>query len=215
MRTVVGIPTLGESELLAPLVDELVRQGGFDELLILHDRNRAGEGSFYSLWNQLWEYAKYSVGEATILYEPSNLVLLNDDIRIPKNFVERLCGALRSRDDAWLTYPDYMLAVEHDGNVPFSLTPTLGTYRQGGWWGCAGALRAELLNDPLPPIDENFVIWAGDDDLVHQIHLHGGKTYRVEGLALEHAASTTFAKHPELQAPGWADLERFQQKYHS
>lgn len=212
--TLVAIPTLGESELLSPLVDELVRQGGFDELLIMNDHEREEDASFYSLWNRAWLVA---AREALYLDSAfaANLVLLNDDIRIPANFVTRLCAALRSRDDAWLTYPDYMLAVEHDGNVPFSLTPTLGTYRQGGMWGCAFALRAELLNDPLPPIDESFVIWAGDDDLVKQIELHGGKTYRVEGLALEHAASTTFARHPELQAPGWADLERFQKKYHS
>ena len=218
VRTVVGIPTLGESELLGPLVDELVRQGGFDDLLIMDDRNRAGLGSFYSTWNRSWRYAAHKISEfdsTPIVCDPANLVLLNDDIVIPKRFVERLCDALRSREDAWLTYPDYTLAIEQDGNVPFRLTPTLGTYRQGGRWGAAFALRAELLNDPLPSIDETYKIWAGDDMLVEEIRLHGGKTYRVEGLALEHAASTTFSKHPELQAPGWEDLERFQKKYHS
>jgi len=228
--TIVAIPTLFESPLIGTLLDELVStccsDDVIDEVIVMN--NRADRESlaamypgvrewsmpgvpFHRMWNHAWAHAK--VWSTVTGRQPVNLVLLNDDVRIPHHFVLRLCEALRSRDDCWCAYPDYRLALASDGCCPAQLVPTKGTYKDGGLWGCAFALRGELMNNPLPPFDEQFEIWCGDDDLVKQIELAGKKVCRVEGLALEHVASTTFGQHPELGGKGWADVERFRAKY--
>lgn len=256
--TTVAIPTLGESPHLPKLLDDLLEQGGFDELIVMDDREDAqpieflntpnvriwsralnpGE-SFYEWWNRAWSHAMRKALRHDV---PSQVVLLNDDIEIPEDFVGRLVWALRSEDDVWCAYPDWRLALEHDDladqiawdktnsnpindmrraarsgmPAPFTaprLTQTHGTYKHGGMWGCAFALRAEILDNPLPSIDTQFKIWCGDDDLVKQIELAGKKVCRVEGLALKHHASTTWLQHPELHQMSWDDVERFKAKY--
>lgn len=231
MKTLVAIPTLCESDLFIPLVDELLEQDEFDQLLIFDDRRDCAVGaeigflkdsrvlvlptggirnhsdSFYELWNAAIRRAGRLDGRA-------NVVLLNDDIKIPKHFISRLTEALREDDDAWCTYPNYNMPIPNDRGCEHRLIPTRGTLRNGGLWGCAFALRAELYRDgELPLISEQFRIWCGDDDLVKQIDLAGKKVCRVDDLALEHHASTTFQKHPELHAIGWEDVERFKAKY--
>lgn len=236
--TTVAIPTLGESPYLQQLLDDLLEQEGFDELIVMDDRpievavamdflhqprvaiwhrSRWEGRGFYATWNEAWHHAARRGAQFNCA---SQVVLLNDDISIPPYFVERLVKALRSDDDCWCAYPDWRLGLHSDDVArfvdqikPVVLTPTQGTYKHGGMWGCAFALKAEILNDPLPPIDEQFAIWAGDDDLVKQIDLAGKKTCRVEGLALEHHASTTWNQHPELHDVGWADVEKFKAKY--
>lgn len=225
--TLVAIPTRCESDLLMPLIDELLEQDEFDKLLIYDDRVAPPSEShvaflkdprvavvrilervsFYELWNS-------AIRRAGRLNGRANVVLLNDDIKIPKHFISRLTEALREDDDVWCAYPNYNMPVANDGGCEHRLVPTRGTMKQGGLWGCAFALRAELYRHrDLPMIDEKFRIWCGDDDIVKQIDLAGKKVCRVDDLALEHIASTTFQKHPELHAIGWEDVERFKIKY--
>jgi GT2 family glycosyltransferase len=230
MWTTVAIPTLGESELLGPLVRDLIDQGGYDSLIVMDNRPpgeanialvpdpclnnglafemRYPEMSLHQMWNWAWRQCMSKSCTA-------NLVLLNDDIRIPPEFVTRLVAALRSNDDVWCAYPNYRRVLADDDPADTTLTPTRDTYRRGGLWGCAFALRAELLNNPLPPIDDQFVIWCGDDDLVKQIDLAGKRVCRVNGLALEHEMSTTVMRRPHLYEIGWQDIERFKAKYGS
>lgn len=235
----VAIPTIGQSHLLGPLVDDLLADGGVDELIIMdntpdsrlqwtkHERLTLvrcpqSKWGIHQMWNWAWRWAKRDW--------PTNLCLLNDDIKIPYNMVTRLASSLRGGDDdVWCVYPNYTLPLELDGEPygpdttvpereghPFygQVEQTHGTYKDGGMWGCAFMLRAELLHNPLPPIDEQFVWWCGDDDLVAQIELHGGKVCRVNDIALEHPEPGMSQKtRPELHEIGWADLKRFRTKY--
>jgi len=228
MWTTVAIPTLGESALLGPLISDLVDQGGYDSLIVMDNRPsreehitpvldrgahearliemHCPEMSFHQMWNWAWR-------QCCDQDDIGNLILLNDDIRIPSGFVTRLVAALRSADDVWCVYPNYTRALVDDAPGDSTLTPTTGTFRRGGLWGCAFAVRAELLDNPLRPIDDQFVIWCGDDDLVKQIELAGKKVCRANGLALEHEMSTTMSKRPQLYEIGWRDIERFKAKY--
>lgn len=212
MKTLVAIPTLAESPYLPKLLDDLTGAN----VLVYDNRPRRGlwpswlkvvhapGRGIYEMWNDAWVKAAAS-GAA-------NLVLLNDDIEIPPHFVERLTDALRD-GDWWAVYPNYHRPLADDDPDDLTVTATNGTYRKRGMWGCAFALRAELLGDPLPPIDAQFRWWYGDDDLVEQIARHGGTIGRVEGLALEHHASTTGNRHPELGEVARMDGERYRAKY--
>lgn len=233
--TTVAIPTLGESELLGPLLWDLASAPCADEIIVMNNRQdgvrpfsddlldlcvkewKYPAWPLYQMWNMAWAHA--TVGGRG---GPSQVVLLNDDIKIPQDFVCRLVKALRHSDDCWCAYPNYRLSLDQDEpnrveelGEAFAYTPTKRTYKDGGLWGCAFALRGEILNDPIPPIDEQFKVWCGDDDLVRQLEIAEHPAYRVNGLAIEHHASTTLNKHPELQKVCWEDVERFKQKYGS
>jgi hypothetical protein len=233
---IVAIPTLGESPLLAPLVWQLAQTTSrYDlthEIIVIDNRedqsfplsgdplldlaakiwHMPGE-RFYRMWNHAWAHAKVRA-TARPDYDV-NFILLNDDIRItPDHFIERLVEPLRTQD-IWCTYPNWQRTLDRDDPTNFTVTPTQGTYKDGGLWGCAFALRAELLNNPLPPIDERFDIWCGDDDLVKQLELAGHPACRIDGLALEHEASTTVNQHPEVRANFDSDVAKFRAKYGS
>lgn len=225
--TTVGIPTAGVCDLLHQLIEELLLQDEFDDFLLIDNTATGTVLDIYGshskiqvshrpkltltqMWNTFWAHAKV---RGTARGIPSQVVLLNDDVKIPKHFVSRLVAGLRSHDEYACAYPNYMLPLDEDGTGLKGCTPTLGTYKDGGLWGCAFAIKGEILNVKIPPMDEQFDFWASDDDLVEQIRLAGLKTVRVNDLALEHEASSSYVQIEGLPQRGWADVERFKKKY--
>lgn len=226
--TTVGIPSIGLCDLLHPLVADLLEQNEFDEFMLIDNSETGKVLEFYrnesrvtvahhpewtitQMWNAMWAHTKV---QGTARGIPSNAVILNDDIRIPKNFISRLVQVLRSDDEIACAYPNYRLPLNQDGlEAAASWTPTKGTYKDGGMWGCAFALKGELLNVVIPPMDEQFRVWCGDDDLVEQIRLAGRLVVRVNTLPLEHQASSSFNQMEGIHQLGWDDVERFRRKY--
>lgn len=234
---VVVIPTRDHAETLCVnLVEQLNDQDEYDLLVVYDNRNIfsgneimtwppaaiqewqalepvdtirwewAPGKNISQLWNAGWETAvKFGLGG------PCNVHILNDDLVLPDGYIGKMAEKLRD-GGWWLLSPDLGLEVaDGDHSKYLDVQQVHGTYREGGITGCAFVLRAELLGDPLPPIDEQFRLWCSDDDLVKQIELHGGKVGIVKGLPIDHLGSQTVNLHPELD--GWDDLKRFEEKY--
>lgn len=224
--TTVGIPSAGVCDLLEQLVEQLLEQNEFDEFLLI-DNTATGsvkenftdprisvshrpELTLTQMWNVMWAHAKV---QGTARGIPSQVVLLNDDIQIPKHFVSRLVDVLRSDERIACAYPNYRLPLGQNAPINNDWTATEGTYKDGGLWGCAFTLRGEILNTRIPPMDEQFDFWCGDDDLVEQIRLAGMLTVRADGIALKHEASSSYIQIEGLPQRGWEDVERFRVKY--
>lgn len=225
---VVVIPTRDHATTLCcDLLTQLADQGETDLCIVYDNRSddtfqvippetripslqwrRTPDMTITQMWNHGWASAcVYG------LDGPVNVAFLNDDIVIPPGFIGTL--ARRVRDDPyWLVCPDWHRSIAQGDESRLHPTRKVqGTARNLGVCGWAFMLRGELLGAPLPPIDEQFVHWCGDDDLVKQIDLHGGACGQVDGLPLDHLGSMTTHLHPELHAVGWQDVERFEEKY--
>jgi hypothetical protein len=123
--------------------------------------------------------------------------------------------ALRSNDSIWAVYPDYRVdatTTELPSVIPLDLTPTKGTYQHGGMCGWAFMLRGEA---PIPPVDEQFEWWYGDDDLVRNITTRGKKVCRVNGLGLNHVNEATANNGDNEWTHGAKsrDSKRFKEKW--
>lgn len=168
--------------------------------------------SIYQMWNHGWRRARNAAKG-----EPVNVAFLNNDIWYCVDTLAILAERLRERENAWIVYPNYNkdIAEGIDPGQAREMRQTHGTYAQGGMGGSMFMIRGELLDDPLPPIDEQFEWWCGDDDLVRQVALHGGKQYRIIGLPLYHENEATASNGQNdwtHQAKG-RDMERLNKKY--
>lgn len=225
--TTVGIPSAGVCDLLHQLIAELVEQDEFDDFLLIDNTETGTVLEEYGghprlmvthrptltltqMWNAMWAHSKV---RGTGRGMDSQIVLLNDDVRIPKHFVSRLVDVLRSDERIACAYPNYRLPLDQDCPVNNGWTATEGTYKDGGLWGCAFAIRGEILNIKIPPMDEQFDFWCSDDDLVEQIKRAGLLTVRADDIALEHEASSSYVQIDGLPQRGFEDVERFKAKY--
>lgn len=179
--------------------DEITTGAG--SLTILHEPDMG----IYEMWNSGWAFA------AGLGY-PVNVAILNDDITILPGTLERMTTELRATNNTWLVSANYDRRV-NEGFADLGARVVRGTYRNGGVCGWCFMLRGELLHNPLPPIDTQFEWWCGDDDLCAQINLAGGDTAIVLGCPVDHEGTATGKLYPELDAIGWADMDRLTKKY--
>jgi len=166
--------------------------------------------SIYQMWNFAWRTAKRQANG-----EPFNMAFLNNDIWYCPDSLTLLAKALRSKEDAWIVHPNWHRDLASGIDPSLRLEQTHGTFAQNGLSGSMFMLRGELLDDPLPPVDEQFEWWCGDDDLVRQVALLGGKQYRVTGIPLfhENEATASNGKNEWTHAAKGRDLERLERKY--
>jgi hypothetical protein len=131
-----------------------------------------------------------------------DVVVLNDDIRCPPDFVEALSAEMR-KTSAVLAYPDqfYERTELHTVPEPIDLTARITGY--------AYMLRGESGIR----LDEEFVWWYGDDDLDWRARESGG-ALMVAGCAVEHRAPNVQTNaRPELLAQTAVDRQHFIDKW--
>lgn len=224
MKTVVVVPSI-KLDLAKSIVNQLREQNEFDAFYLFdnsrdqhiskHFSNQSLSNmtvvpapgmTIYQMWNMGW-------GLSLLLDSEVNLAILNDDLTLPAKFLSRLAYALRFRG-VGLVYPDYELPMALDRGTVDALVPTIGTYKDFGMCGWAFMVRAELrANDTLPPIDEQFEWWCGDDDLARQLMLSGWIQAKVLGVGFEHIGEASSRDRPEVELMKGPDIERFKQKY--
>ncbi len=222
---IVGIPMMNLHRLTRRVVDDL----DFDELdeLVIYDHgsddpatlrwlerigrrpkvtvDRRGpipRESLYRSWNDTIRRAlrRYPGREVDV-------VLLNNDLRLPDGFLGVLTRPLRSGDGrVAITYPDTEARLEAGVPSSITLTPTRGLAAQGGMVGWAFAVRAELFGEALPFIDERLKFYSGDRDLVHAVETRGYYAARVNGLACRHHWGATRRRRPELDEQKQRDM---------
>lgn len=130
--------------------------------------------SLYAQWN-------WGITTATGLSYDA-VVISNDDIEICDNLVQKLEAGLFSDDDCWVAYPANPSQYNEDA---FTMK-TKGTKADGGLDGCCFMLKTDAIRNGLPLIDENFIWWGGDDDLVNNIYQKDKKQLRVLNAWVSH-----------------------------
>ncbi len=130
--------------------------------------------SLYAQWN-------WGIKTATGLSYDS-VVISNDDIDICNNLVQRLENGLFSDDDCWIAYPANLAQYDKNG---FTMQ-TNGTKVDGGLDGCCFMVRTDAVRNGLPLIDENFIWWGGDDDIVKNIYQREKKQLRILNAWVNH-----------------------------
>lgn len=215
---VVGIPMTNFHELTASVLADLDFEE-FDELIIfdhgsddpasrtwLRDierqpkvsvdrRGSIPEESLYRAWNDTIRRALARFGAPAV-----DVVLLNNDVRLPRGFVRFLTRALRSGDPrVMIAYPDVNAKLSSGLPASIALTPTRGLFDDGGMTGWAFAVRAEAFRSHLPFIDERLRFYSGDRDLVYAIESRGYTAARVIGLPCEHELGATRKRRRDLR----------------
>lgn len=226
MRTFVTIPFKDEAErtvrvgewVLEETADLILCDNGSSEVEARTVREQLGHDlvfdcrdmSIYQMWNFAWRMAK---GQAD--GEPFNMAFLNNDIWYCVDSLNLMARGLRSRDDAWIVHPNWHRDIAAGIDPSQKMQETHGTFAQNGMSGSMFMLRGELLDDPLPPIDEQFEWWCGDDDLVRQVALNGGKQFRMTGIPLYHEneATASNGKNEWTHAAKGRDMDRLERKY--
>jgi GT2 family glycosyltransferase len=224
-----GIPTIGLSDRLGPLVSTLLESpeisqvavyvnvaGAVDRVADLLDAAgvladdrldlfcRYGQG-IYSIWSLIMDQA-YEAGELA--------VILNDDIRIHPSSL-RVAGAVfadpkrRAGVAGW--DPDVPVE-EYHYVLP---VPVSGTYREGGVTGFAFAIDPGIVDADgvLVRPDVDFGWWGGDDDLVWNVMKAGRVAFKMSGIGVDHAASTSSSQRPEVLASLEQDRNRLLYKH--
>jgi hypothetical protein len=221
--TTVVIPTRdNRGTLCASLVTDLLIQYEFDKLLVFDNSDEQDAADhfmldkrlkvvpakgkrIYEMWDWGWEMS------CALFDKAVNVAFLNDDIKIPDNFLGALGHAVRSSDTIGCAYPDYTVRAEESD--PRGLyVPTTGTYRAGGMCGWAFMIRGELRTR-IGPIDTQFEWWFGDDDLERRIREAGFDVVRIPGLGLDHESEATARLHDWTHEAKDRDADRYRAKY--
>jgi hypothetical protein len=206
----VGIPTVGLSPHLNPLIEHL-KDGGHSVVLYCNgdstDARRVIESvpngftvvlcpgvNIHGVWNRILRAA---YGEPVAIF--------NDDISVDAGSLGYAESYFKHRPQAGIIGwdPDVVVRGDrHDLEVH-------GSYRHHGITGFAFALR------PVPDIwfDEEFNWWGGDDDIIHQYLVKGYKAVKMVGEPVAHWPSTSANQRPEVYSKVELDRQRLLDKW--
>jgi GT2 family glycosyltransferase len=159
---------------------------------------------FYKMWNDGWRYAAEHGYRA--------VAFLNDDITLADGSLTEATNALLTHQDYGLVGLNWRRRVADGVEAHAGVTPTHGSYRVYGIGGWAFVVRADLWG-VVPPIDEAYHIWYGDDELFASMEAHGYRTGLVVGAPVDHERSTTCDLFPELMAKTQQDHDRFVRRW--
>ena len=172
----------------------------------------------YRMWNDAWRRSLHT-WRAETAGDPAErrfLAILNNDLEIPPRFLSNLAAGLLAGADegVWATFPQWGLSWPSESTPTGRLSATRGTRNAGGMSGYAFLLDVTRHDtDGLPFIDEEFIWYSGDGDLVTQIEINGGTAARVEGLPVGHKEKATSRHHPWAKQQGPIDMRRYRRKY--
>lgn len=159
---------------------------------------------FYRMWNDGWRHAAEN-GYQVVAF-------LNDDITLADGSIDVAVDALNSHPDYGLLGLNWRRPLAAGIDPAAGVLPVRGTYRTAGIGGWAFLLRANLWG-VVPPIDEAYHIWYGDDELVAAVDASGYGVGLALGAPVEHAHSATLDRFPELMARTGADHQRFVRRW--
>lgn len=125
-----------------------------------------------------WNYAMQLANTCDF----TGIVISNDDVTISENMVSKLEKALYEDDNCWIVYPAAP-QYYHLNGLP---QVTNGTKADGGLDGSCFMLKIDALRNGLPPIDERFIWWGGDDDLAMSISTFNKTQKRVNDAYFVH-----------------------------
>lgn len=191
------VPYTDRHEMTGPLVERLLADDALDRLLLADNgstdratlRWQASVGQDRRVTVLRWP----PLGVGHSLYRSWNVciddagdgtaVVLNNDLDVPAGFVAALTGALWACERrVAMTYPRCAPAPSDGASGP--VTETYGPW-PAGWTPFAFAGRG------LPKIDERFVLYCGDVELLWRVQASGRVAARVEGVEVVHRLGGT------------------------
>jgi GT2 family glycosyltransferase len=150
--------------------------------------------------------------------EPTNVAILNSDIRLPPDGVRTLCEVMRaggyqfaavdatrpalySQHHRWW-HPDLHALTEPVAPhaVPLLETDVIG-------W--AFVVAAEFWRDELYAVHPRLEWWYGDDDLMRRLYARGGRACTVRGVGCDHLGSGSDASNHDKAEKIARDQARF------
>lgn len=144
----------------------------------------------YRMWNYGVEIAR---GRGA-----TEIAVLNDDVTLLPHSLPLMATALRAGPEVAVVYPDENASFAAPLPVTPALEATQGTWGAGGMTGFAFMFRAEL---PLPPFDEGFGWWYGDDAWEAAVRGLGYSVCRVVGVPVRHMPNGSAARDWDRLAP--------------
>lgn len=214
MKVLTVIPTRYELDRLRALATSLV--SNIDEMLVLdnghvppithaavpeiHIRDTRGMG-IYAQWNLGWQTARERGFDA--------VALLNDDIRLLPGSLAMMADGLAT-PGVGVVYPDWPLPLSAGLPAKVELQHTRGTVSTGGMTGFCFMFRTNL---PVPPFDESYGWWYGDDAFERSVREAGFQVAKIVGLPCEHESDSEandWARRPELRAIAEQDRVRWE-----
>jgi hypothetical protein len=217
LNILVAIPTRSNWKMLGPLLESLKE---FD--VSLYDNghtseegksllaNHTGEvcdatgWKFYKMWNHAWMTAS--------LREYDCVALLNDDIVLHEKSLEVSYNVLMSSSEIGIVGLNYHRSLDLGTDDTLGFVSTPGSYKDGGIWGCAFLVKSSLWG-VVPPIDERYHLWYGDDELFTNTRRCGYDVGIAKGAPVLHYPSTTTNMHTELLARVGEDEILFKSKF--
>lgn len=219
MGTLIAIPTRSNWKMLSPLLSFLKNydvviydNGHTSEEGISVINNHQGEvvnahgWKFYRMWNDAWKKAHEDGYES--------ITLLNDDIELHENSIEVAQRVLMDDPTVGIVGLNYNRSLSDGSDFTAGFKQCDGSYRKYGIWGCAFLVKSNLWG-VVPPIDEGYNLWYGDDELFENTIRHGYRIGIALGAPVLHYASTTASAHPELLAMTVDDAELFYSKFNN
>jgi GT2 family glycosyltransferase len=220
VRLAVAIPTRSNWQGLQTLGDHLWAEGLGHDTYVFDHGHSTGKGRgvlggfvhvvdarrwpFYRMWNEGWRRSAEAGYDA--------VAMLNDDIQLAPGGLAVAAQVLADQPDVGVVGLNWRRQVS-DGLVPdFPVRDVVGAHRRGGVPGWAFLLRCSLWGQ-VPPIDEAYHIWYGDDELFALVKKHGYRTVLATGVPVDHATSATLRKHPELLELSTADHLRYVRRW--
>lgn len=221
MAAVVAIPTRTEIGTLKNLVGALLDEQGVAHIAVMDNGHTQENALELAKWEanherltiyamlgagiyQMWNFA---VDLANDIFDADRLLLLNDDITIPRGMVNALSDALTVDASLWAISADYHPRAPggHYGSVSY----VHGTFKDYGMAGFA------FMFDPQRGIrfDEKFGHWYGDDDFVRQIEVEDGRVGVLNGVTVGHVGGATSVRFPELAEVIAKDGKYFDDKW--
>lgn len=201
----VAIPTIINPERVVNLAKEYAKQNAVTSVYILDNGHKdislivealvdeekitvipTHGMKLYAQWNWAMQIAQ--------VFSFDTVTISNDDLEIDNNLIQKLEDALFSDEDCWITYP----ANKSQHNKLGFTMQTHGTKADGGMDGCCFMIKVDAMYQGLPPIDENFIWWGGDDDLAMNVERLNKKQFRVLNAWVDHQNEGTVSASDEF-----------------
>lgn len=219
MNLAVAIPTRSNWEGLSSLLEHLATLD-VARVVVYDNGHETAEGKevlaghghvidavgwrFYKMWNHMWESA--ANGDFDVV------AILNDDITLHDDSLEVAFRRFQQAPQVGLVGLNYHRAVAEGADFKAGYKKVSGSYRDGGIGGHAFLVRCNTWGT-VPPIDERYSLWYGDDELFLQMKRAGFDLEIALGAPVDHATSTTSVRYPELLSLTSADGDLFRSKW--
>lgn len=235
MKTIAVIPTINTIGLTACLTEHLLLCDRVDEVWLFdggedatqHWASRRSETDQRLRWFDTRGERIYDLWNRAIMKnaeEPTNVAILNSDIRLPLNGIGTMCELMRrggyqiATVDPWrpALYSQHHRAWNYPlHEITKTVEPCAVESPPEYVVGWAFVVASEFWAEQNYAIHPGFQWWYGDDDLFRRTALRGGRICRCVGIGSDHIGSASDHSNSNKQKKIDADTMLFSKLWRS